>query len=97
MKRFFLGKLKQWKDSPLRKPLILRGLRQTGKTWRLREFANTSFPDGLRLIDFEHSRKWQSVFEADLDPMRIITVSSFDGLIRFTACSIAGRPIRCRR
>ncbi|MEI7437636.1 MAG: AAA family ATPase [bacterium] len=73
MKRFFLEKLEQWKDSPLRKPLILRGLRQTGKTWCLREFANTSFPGGLRLIDFEHSRKWQSVFEADLDPKRILT------------------------
>ncbi len=73
MKRFFLEKLGQWKDSPLRKPLILRGLRQTGKTWCLREFANTSFPGGLRLIDFEQSRKWQSVFEADLDPKRILT------------------------
>ena len=73
MKRFFLEKLEQWKESPLRKPLILRVLRQTGKTWCLREFANTSFPGGLRLIDFEHSRKWQSVFEADLDPKRIVT------------------------
>ncbi|MDD4019528.1 MAG: AAA family ATPase [Kiritimatiellae bacterium] len=72
MKRFFLQKLEQWKASPLRKPLILRGLRQTGKTWCLREFANTSFPGGLRLIDFEHSRKWQPVFEADLNPRRII-------------------------
>jgi predicted AAA+ superfamily ATPase len=72
VKRFFLGKLEQWKNSPLRKPLILRGLRQTGKTWCLREFANTSFPGGLRLIDFEHSRKWQSVFEADLAPKRIL-------------------------
>jgi hypothetical protein len=73
MKRLFLDKLGLWRDSPQRKPLILRGLRQTGKTWCLREFANTSFPGGLRLIDFEHSRKWQSVFEADLDPKRILT------------------------
>jgi uncharacterized protein len=73
MKRVFIEKLEQWKASPLRKPLIVRGLRQTGKTWCLREFARTAFPGGLRLIDFELSRKWQSVFELDLNPKRILT------------------------
>jgi predicted AAA+ superfamily ATPase len=73
MKRGFIEKLEQWKDSPLRKPLIVRGLRQTGKTWCLKEFAKTAFPGGLRLIDFELSRKWQSVFDTDLDPKRILT------------------------
>ncbi len=73
MKRVFIEKLEQWKVSPLRKPLIVRGLRQTGKTWCLREFARTAFPGGLRLIDFELSRKWQSVFELDLNPKRILT------------------------
>ena len=72
MKRSFLEKLQQWKDSPLRKPLVLRGLRQTGKTWCLQEFARTAFPGGIRLIDFEQSRKWQSVFDSDLDPKRIL-------------------------
>ena len=72
MKRFFLEKLQNWKDSPLRKPLIIRGMRQTGKTWCLKEFAFASFPAGIRLIDFEHSRKWQAVFEPDLDPKRIL-------------------------
>jgi predicted AAA+ superfamily ATPase len=73
MKRVFIEKLKHWKDSPLRKPLVVRGMRQTGKTWCLKEFAKTVFPGGLRLIDFELSRKWQSVFEPDLDPKRILT------------------------
>jgi len=73
MKRLFLDKLQQWKDSPHRKPLILRGMRQTGKTWCLQEFARASFSGGIRLIDFEQSRKWQSVFESDLDSKRIIT------------------------
>jgi uncharacterized protein len=73
MKRTFSQKLEQWKDSPLRKPLIVRGLRQTGKTWCLKDFAKTAFPGGLRLVDFELSRKWHAVFEPDLDPKRIIT------------------------
>ena len=73
MKRFFLEKLQEWKDSPLRKPLVVRGMRQTGKTWCLKEFARTSFPEGIRLIDFERSRKWQAVFEPDLEPKRILT------------------------
>ncbi len=73
MKRFFLEKLQKWKNSPLRKPLVIRGMRQTGKTWCLKEFSLASFPAGIRLIDFEHSRKWQAVFEPDLDPKRIIT------------------------
>ena len=73
MKRLFLEQLQQWKNSPGRKPLILRGMRQTGKTWCLQEFSRTAFPGGIRLIDFELSRKWQTVFEADLDPQRILT------------------------
>jgi predicted AAA+ superfamily ATPase len=73
VKRFFLEKLQEWKDSPLRKPLVVRGMRQTGKTWCLKEFSRTAFPEGIRLIDFEHSRKWQAVFEPDLDPKRILS------------------------
>ena len=72
MKRFFLDKLQSWKDSRLRKPLIIRGMRQTGKTWSLKEFARASFPAGISLVDFEHSRKWQTVFDPDLDPKRIL-------------------------
>lgn len=62
----------------------MRGMRQTGKTWCLQEFASASFPEGIRLIDFEHSRKWQAVFEPDLDPKRIVTELEF----------LLGQPIR---
>lgn len=39
MKRLVLDKLVQWKNSPYRKPLILKGVRQVGKTWILKEFG----------------------------------------------------------
>ena len=40
MERFILKKLLDWKNSPYRKPLILKGVRQVGKTWILKELAD---------------------------------------------------------
>ena len=42
MERFALEKSKQWKDRENRKPLIIRGARQVGKTWLMKEFGRTS-------------------------------------------------------
>lgn len=39
MERFIIKKLLEWKNSPYRKPLILKGVRQVGKTWVLKEFG----------------------------------------------------------
>lgn len=41
MKRKLIGKLKEWKERPNRKPLILLGARQVGKTWLMREFGRS--------------------------------------------------------
>ena len=41
MKRLAIETLKAWKNSPRRKPLLLDGARQTGKTWLLKEFGRT--------------------------------------------------------
>lgn len=43
MKRFLTDKLIEWKNSKYRKPLILRGARQVGKTYILKDFANTYY------------------------------------------------------
>ncbi|MDD5186398.1 MAG: AAA family ATPase, partial [Paludibacter sp.] len=43
MKRDKLSELQSWKNSSSRKPLILRGARQVGKTWLLKEFAKTDY------------------------------------------------------
>ncbi len=39
MKRLMMERLAAWKESPYRKPLILKGVRQVGKTWLLKEFG----------------------------------------------------------
>ena len=43
MKRFAIKSLEEWKDSPRRKPLIIEGARQVGKTWLVKEFASTHY------------------------------------------------------
>ncbi len=71
MKRDFTTVLEEWASKPDRKPLVIRGMRQTGKTWCVREFASRRFPGRFCEIDFEFAKGWRSVFEADLDPVRI--------------------------
>ena len=63
--------LKAWKDRTGRKPLLLRGARQTGKTWLVDEFARREFRDEVK-IDFLLDEQARNVFEQDLDPHRII-------------------------
>ena len=71
MKRDFTEKLKDWNNMSVRKPLIIRGMRQTGKTWCVRDFAKTFYQDTFLEVNFEFSRQWHSVFERDLNPKRI--------------------------
>lgn len=52
MKRFIIENLRKWKESKRRKPLILRGARQVGKTWILEEFGK-EFVDGFVRINFD--------------------------------------------
>ena len=46
MERFILKELLEWKNSPYRKPLILKGVRQVGKTWILKEFGSAGLSEG---------------------------------------------------
>ncbi|MBM3701035.1 MAG: ATP-binding protein [Actinobacteria bacterium] len=71
MKRFIEEKLKAWKDSKARKPLIVRGARQVGKTFTIKEFGKSSFPS-LVIVDFERSRAVHSIFKDDLDPYKMV-------------------------
>lgn len=72
MKRSALDKLFSWKDSSRRKPLILEGARQVGKTWIVKEFARLGFDD-FAIVDFEDRRELQSLFEPDFDTRRILS------------------------
>ncbi len=72
MKRELMNDLIDWKNSSNRKPLILRGARQVGKTWLLREFGNSEYTQ-TAYINFEKSQHLATIFEADFDTQRIIT------------------------
>lgn len=72
MKRAKLAELIAWKNSPVRKPLIIRGARQVGKTWLMQEFGRTEYAQTVYL-NFEKNRRLKSLFEEDFDIKRAIT------------------------
>ena len=72
MKREILDKLKAWKDSPNRKPLLLWGARQVGKTWALQRFGEECFQNTV-YISFYNNRRMASLFDEDYDARRIIS------------------------
>ena len=63
--------LEAWKDSPSRKPLVLRGVRQTGKTWLLRHFGAKAFAD-CAYFNFEEQPDLRQFFAASKDVRRIL-------------------------
>ena len=64
MKRSFLTKLQSWKNKKNRKPLIIRGVRQVGKTYLLKEFGK-EFPT-YHYVNFEKDPNLAKLFEKDL-------------------------------
>ena len=71
MQRFALDKLKKWKENKARKPLIIRGARQVGKTWLMKEFGNSCY-ENMRYINFDNNQIMAELFSRDLDIPRII-------------------------
>lgn len=72
MKRFAIKELELWKDSQRRKPLIIEGARQVGKTWLVKEFAATHYKD-LVYVNFEEQKYLRDLFKVDYDTARIMT------------------------
>jgi len=72
MKRRIYADLLDWKNRSDRKPLILEGVRQCGKTYILKEFGNREF-ESLAYLDLERRKDLRPLFGDDLDPRRIIT------------------------
>lgn len=73
MKRLFIDELQKWKSAVNRKPLIIQGARQVGKTWIMKEFGKLYF-ENVVYINFESSLRLQSVFLNDFDINRIISI-----------------------
>lgn len=76
MKRTIFKDLKNWKEDKRRKPLILRGVRQAGKTFILKEFGNKYFPK-THYLNFEKNKTLFSLFAENLDPKTIIQKLNF--------------------
>ena len=71
MKRNLYPLLLDWKNSKSRKPLILRGARQVGKTFLLKKFGELEYPT-FHYFNFEREPGLNSFFDSDLDPQKII-------------------------
>ncbi|MFA6923775.1 MAG: ATP-binding protein [Bacteroidales bacterium] len=71
MERFQFEKLINWKNSNNRKPLIIRGARQVGKTWLMKEFGQREYSQ-IAYVNFESSKSLRNLFINDFDIQRII-------------------------
>ncbi|MBO4859715.1 MAG: ATP-binding protein [Treponema sp.] len=71
MQRKALAQLLEWKNSSRRKPLVLKGARQVGKTWLMKEFGRLNYEKTF-YFSFDKAEELSSVFDKDKDPFRII-------------------------
>lgn len=71
MERLILNKLLNWKASPYRKPLVLKGVRQVGKTWLLKEFGRLYY-ENTAYFNFDENEEYKQFFETTKDVERIL-------------------------
>lgn len=99
MERKIEKSLLKWKNAKNRKPLLLRGSRQVGKTWSLLHFGKHHYKNVL-YINFENNTELQAIFDRDLNPERIINeLSAFSGqtVMRFDTLIIFDEIQACER
>lgn len=84
MKREAIKQLYAWKDKLDRKPLIIRGARQVGKTWLMKEFASEAYPQ-YAYINFEDNEIVKNIFEKDFDIERILLALQLAANVTITA------------
>ena len=75
MKRKIISQLKSWKDSPYRKPLILAGARQVGKTYILKEFGKQEY-DNVAYINCDGNSEIADIFAENYDMSRVLMILS---------------------
>ena len=101
MERALISKLVEWKEKQNRKPLILKGVRQCGKTYLLKEFGSRYY-ESTAYFNFEETESLRSVFDKDYDTGRIIfelelvlgkTIKKENTLIIFDEIQECGRAI----
>ncbi len=75
MKRKAIHDLTNWKANAERKPLVLKGARQVGKTWLMKEFGKTQYKNYV-YFNFDEEDELKSIFETNKNPQRIIELLS---------------------
>ena len=75
MKRNALENMIRWKNDAERKPLVLRGARQVGKTWLMKEFGKSCYKNFV-YFNFDEEDELKSIFETSKNPQRIIELLS---------------------
>ena len=75
LKRNAIQKLIKWKSDEERKPMVLKGARQVGKTWLMKEFGQTYYENYV-YFNFDEEDDLKSIFETNKNPHRIIEVLS---------------------
>ena len=71
IERDIINQLKAWKEAPNRKPILLKGARQIGKTWAMESFGKECFKYCVK-FDFDRHPELKSVFQVSKDPQRLI-------------------------
>ena len=84
MYRFAMETLYQWKENKYRKPLIIEGARQVGKTWLMKEFGQKAYKDTV-YINFDSNSRMAELFSMDLNTERLILGTG-------TICRSKNRP-----
>ncbi len=77
MDRTLINNLIEWKNSYNRKPLVLQGARQVGKTWLMKTFGQQEFKQVIYL-NFESSERLKNMFVADFDIERLIALMEIE-------------------
>ena len=86
MKRTEAAELIKWKNSNNRKPLIIRGARQVGKTWLMKEFGRKEYTQ-YAYVNFESNKALKNIFEDDFNINRIITALQIESGVTIDAKS----------
>ncbi|MCR5550135.1 MAG: AAA family ATPase, partial [Bacteroidales bacterium] len=71
IERDIISQFKAWKEAPDRKPILLKGARQIGKTWAMESFGKECFKYCVK-FDFDRQPELKSLFEITKDPKRLI-------------------------
>jgi len=90
MKRNIDQVLKEWKDYKFRKPLLIRGARQVGKTYSVKAFGRNHF-DNFVIFDFERDRSLHLIFNGDLAPVKLLAALEIHANSRI----IPGKTLLC--